>query len=87
MKKINLLEWVFFPFIGYGAYFIPVKWLSLTCFIFLVTMLPVLFWSGRLEVSKKEAGLQIGSFISSAVLFVLEAVLVWAYIRFGPFEI
>jgi predicted transporter len=87
MKKINLLEWVFFPFISYGAYFIHVKWISLTCFIFLVTMLPVLFWSGRLEVSKKEVGLNLGASIFSAILFVIEALLVWAYMRYGPFAI
>jgi hypothetical protein len=85
-KTMNLYEWIFVPFISYVGFFSKMKWLSLTCFIFVASIVPVLFWT---EKFRKDASVKEGSILNlvgSLVLFGIESVLIWGYLKLGPFN-
>jgi hypothetical protein len=88
MKKINLVEFFVLPFISYGALFINIKWLSLTCFLFVATMIPVMFWTMRLNKTEPvgTAKFKPGGLIAGIFFLAAEALMVWGYMAFGPFR-
>jgi hypothetical protein len=86
MKKINLYEWVFVPFISYVGFFSRIKWLSLTCFIFVAALVPVLFWTEKFRKKENENTHSIINLFAIVILFTIEALFIWGYLKLGPFN-
>jgi hypothetical protein len=87
MKKINTFEYIVAPLAAFGCYFSAIKWLSLTCFIFIAVMIPMIFWNGLHKADEEGKQFSIGSLVGTVILFGLEALVVWGYLAYGPFEV
>jgi hypothetical protein len=87
MRKFNLEELILLPLIILGALFAPVKWISLGCFLFIATMLPVLYWTERLKKAEPKSRYNMGGFIGGIILLVLECFIVYGYMRIRPFDL
>lgn len=87
MRKINTFEYIVAPLAAFGCYFSGIKWLSLTCFIFLAVMIPIIFWDGLMKAEDQGKKFSTGSLVGTIILFGLEALIVWGYLNYGPFNV
>jgi len=87
MRKINSFEVILAPLAAYVCYFSKIKWLSLTCFVFIAVMIPIIFWNGLSKAQDENKKFSTGSLVGTLILFGLEALVVWGYLNYGPFEI
>jgi hypothetical protein len=86
MRKINTFEYILAPLAAYLCYFSRIKWLSLTCFIFIAVMIPLIFWNGLMKAEDDGKKFSVGSLVGTLILFGLQALVVWGYLNYGPFE-
>jgi hypothetical protein len=55
-------------------------------FHFIAVMIPLIFWNGLMKAEDDGKKFSVGSLVGTLILFGLQALVVWGYLNYGPFE-